>query len=275
MRYNEVGSFQRKQRKKAPMKRIAKPSPIIRSTPQRHAERAHHSSEDPGPARKKLLFALLFIILLAGTFAIQLLAHAESPSLRPAQRTFHRLPDRYAKSIQTFHSSCDRDRDGIDDQTDILQGALRYLSTNPRYQSRNYPTGYPDDACGICTDVIAFALRDAGYDLLSLMREDIRSSPSSYPFATPESSIDFRRVQNQHAFLARHAISKTLDLHQLDAWQGGDIVIFEGHIGIVSDHRNARGIPYLLHHASSDQANYEEDLLEKRNDIIGHYRMAE
>lgn len=185
------------------MKRIAKPSPVIRSTPRRHAERAHCSPEDPGPARKKLLFALLFIVLLAGTFAIQLLAHAESPSLRPAQRTFHRLPDRYAKSIQPFHSSCDRDRDGIDDQTDILQGALRYLSTNPRYQSRNYPTGYPDDACGICTDVIAFALRDAGYDLLSLMREDIRSSPSSYPFATPGSSIDFRRVQNQHAFLAR------------------------------------------------------------------------
>lgn len=199
------------------MKRIAKPSPVIRSTPRRHAERAHHSSEDPGPAPRKLLFPLLFIVLLAGTFAIQLLAHAESPSFRPAQRTFHRLPDRYAKSIQPFHSSCDRDRDGIDDQTDILQGALRYLSTNPRYQSRNYPTGYPDDACGICTDVIAFALRDAGYDLLSLMREDIRSSPSSYPFATPGSSIDFRRVQNQHAFLARHAISKTLDLHKLDS----------------------------------------------------------
>ena len=179
------------------MKRIAKPSPVIRSTPRRHAERAHCSPEDPGPARKKLLFALLFIVLLAGTFAIQLLAHAESPSFRPAQRTFHRLPDRYAKSIQPFHSSCDRDRDGIDDQTDILQGALRYLSTNPRYQSRNYPTGYPDDACGICTDVIAFALRDA------------------------------------------------------------------------------RGIPYLLHHASSDQSNYEEDLLEERNDIIGHYRMTE
>ena len=120
------------------MKRIAKPSPVIRSTPRRHAERAHCSPEDPGPARKKLLFALLFIVLLAGTFAIQLLAHAESPSFRPAQRTFHRLPDRYAKSIQPFHSSCDRDRDGIDDQTDILQGALRYLSTNPRYQSRNY-----------------------------------------------------------------------------------------------------------------------------------------
>ena len=65
MRYNEVGSFQRKKRKKAPMKRIAKPSPVIRSTPRRHAERAHCSPEDPGPARKKLLFALLFIVLLA------------------------------------------------------------------------------------------------------------------------------------------------------------------------------------------------------------------
>ena len=36
----------------------------------------------------------------------------------------------------------------------------------------------------------------------------------------------------------------------LDAWQGGDIVNFEGRIGIVSDRRNRNGVPYVIHHNS-------------------------
>jgi uncharacterized protein YijF (DUF1287 family) len=33
-------------------------------------------------------------------------------------------------------------------------------------------------------------------------------------------------------------------------WQAGDIVVFDGHIGICSDRRNAAGIPFLIHHTS-------------------------
>ena len=44
--------------------------------------------------------------------------------------------------IEDFHSSVDKDGDGIDDQTDILQGARDYISTNPVYKSKYYSTGY-------------------------------------------------------------------------------------------------------------------------------------
>ena len=46
------------------------------------------------------------------------------------------------------------------------------------------------------------------------------------------------------------------------------------HIGIVSDKRNSKGIPYLIH--NTGQPFREEDALEqysKYNPISGHYRM--
>ena len=54
----------------------------------------------------------------------------------------------------------------------------------------------------------------------------------------------------------------------------GDIVIFKKHIGIVSNYRNKKGITFVIHHAYPHQLYYEEDILEKRNDIIGHYRIS-
>ena len=50
--------------------------------------------------------------------------------------------------IADFHSSVDKDGDGVDDQTDILQGARAYIDTKPVYKSKYYSTGYPDDQYG-------------------------------------------------------------------------------------------------------------------------------
>lgn len=44
--------------------------------------------------------------------------------------------------IPDIHSSVDKDGDGIDDQTDILQGARDYIATKPVYKSKYYNTGY-------------------------------------------------------------------------------------------------------------------------------------
>ena len=60
-----------------------------------------------------------------------------------------------------------------------------------------------------------------------------------------------------------------------EQWQGGDIVIFERHIGIVSDRRNKNGVPYVIHHNDPWQTAYEQDILEERTDIVGHYRISE
>lgn len=186
-----------------------------------------------------------------------------------------RLPDKYNAVIEQVHSTVDQDGDGIDDQIDILQGALDYIATKPKYKSKYYQTGYPDDGYGVCTDVTANALKNAGYDLMTLMQEDIRTNPNDYDIDEPDANIDFRRVANLKVYFAHSAVSLTTDISEIEEWQGGDIVIFENHIGIVSDRRNENGVPYVIHHNDPWQETYEQDILESRDDVVGHYRIGE
>ena len=176
--------------------------------------------------------------------------------------------------IQTYKSINDQDHDGIDDQSDIVQNVRKYIETKPQYKSKYYQGGYPTDHYGVCSDVVAFGLLNAGYNLQILVDQDIRENPQSYQVEHPDKNIDFRRVRNLNVYFKRHALSLTLDIYDLDKWQGGDIVIFKKHIGIVSNYRNKKGITFVIHHAYPHQRFYEEDILEKRNDIIGHYRIS-
>jgi hypothetical protein len=177
--------------------------------------------------------------------------------------------------IADIVSSVDMDRDGIDDQTDILQGARNYIATNPVYKSKYYTTGYSNDKYGVCTDVVANAMLNAGYDLQQLVNEDILSHPDDYDIDEPDINIDFRRVRNLKVYFKHTAIPLTTDTGKIEEWQGGDIVIFNNHIAIVSDKRNDRGISYIIHHYSPYQASYEEDALESWGEIVGHYRISE
>lgn len=101
----------------------------------------------------------------------------------------------------------DADGDGVDDQTDMLDNALAYVDTRPKYKSRYYQTGYPDDGYGVCTDVVAFALKNAGYDLQALVDADIREHPQDYRVAEPDANIDFRRVRNLKVFFSHTAVA--------------------------------------------------------------------
>lgn len=179
-------------------------------------------------------------------------------------------------NIETYISSIDKDEDGIDDQTDILKSVREYLETKPKYKSKYYNKGYPDDEYGVCTDVVAFGLKGAGYDLMELVNADVLANRDKYDIDVVDKNIDFRRVENLNIYLKNNAISLTLDLSKIEEWQGGDIVVFKNHIGIVSDNRNKKGIPYLIHHASPLQINYEEDILERysKDYIVGHYRIS-
>lgn len=174
----------------------------------------------------------------------------------------------------TYISICDKDQDGIDDQTDILTSAIRYTETEPKYKSKYYTTGYPNDEYGVCTDVVAFALQGAGYELMTLVQNDITAHPDVYDIDEPDPNIDFRRVRNLKIYFQHTAIPLTLDITKTEEWQGGDIVIFEKHIGIVSDNRNKKGIPFVIHNANPIQASYEEDILETWGTIVGHYRIS-
>ncbi len=157
----------------------------------------------------------------------------------------------------------------------MLQSVKDYLASNPEYKSKYYSTGYPDDEYGVCTDVVAFGMLNAGYDLMRLVYDDIWANRDMYDIEVVDINIDFRRVENLQVFFKNNFISLTTDIYDLESWQPGDIIIFEGHIGVISEYRNKKGIPFIYHNANPYQANYLEDVLEYRNDIVGHYRLSE
>lgn len=218
--------------------------------------------------RRKLRIIAAATLCIAAVVLIVILSRYQHTSAK-------RPENEYTDEIAPFHSSVDKDNDGIDDETDVLDGALAYVETHPKYKSRYYNSGYPDDGYGVCTDVAATALKSAGYDLMNLVDEDIQRDPSAYDISQPDKNIDFRRVKNLQVFFKRNPVSLTTDIQDISAWQGGDIVIFRNHIGIVSDRRNKNGVPYVIHHNDPWQTAYEQDILESRNDIVGHYRISE
>ena len=186
----------------------------------------------------------------------------------------HKKYDNNYFDIETYTSTVDKDNDGIDDQTDILESVRNYISINPKYESKYYNGGYPDDGYGVCTDVVSFGLLGAGYNLRDLVDEDIISNSKLYDIEKVDKNIDFRRVRNLNVYFKNNSINLTTDIYDISAWQGGDIVVFKKHIGIVSDKRNKKGIPFIIHHYSKYQKEYEEDILEYRDDIVGHYRIS-
>lgn len=207
-----------------------------------------------------LVLGILIIVILYGLYHFNYIPHKKYNN-----KDFN---------IQTYKSNIDKDNDGVDDQTDILNNAKDYIKTNPKYKSKYYATGYPDDEYGVCTDVVAFALKNAGYDLMNLVNEHIKTNKNLYDIDVIDKNIDFRRVQNLKVYLDNNAIALTTDINKIKEWQGGDIVVFKNHIGIVSDNRNKKGINFIIHHANFYQRYYEEDILEYHNDIVGHYRIS-
>ncbi len=186
----------------------------------------------------------------------------------------HKMYSNEYFNIKTYTSNIDKDSDGIDEQTDILNNVRKYIATNPKYKSKYYAGGYPDDQYGVCTDIVAFGLKDAGYDLMELVNEDIENNRNNYNIDSIDKNIDFRRVKNLKIYFENNAISLTTNIYDIESWQGGDIVIFENHIGIVSNNRNKNGVSFIIHHANPFQKYYEEDILESRDDIVGHYRIS-
>lgn len=207
---------------------------------------------------KKFITALLIIILLGCLYFY-------IDNIKYTNEDFN---------IPTYISTVDKDNDGINDQSDILVNVRSYIATKPRYKSKYYGSGYPDDNYGVCTDVVAQGLLGAGYNLMELVNEDIYAHREEYNIDIVDKNIDFRRVRNLKIYFKNTATSLTTDIHQTSEWQGGDIIIFEKHIGIVSDKRNRKGIPFLIHHGSNFQLQYEENTLERLQDeIVGHYRI--
>ena len=216
--------------------------------------------------KKKIIILLIIFMLLICIGCIVLY-------------TFNYIPHKMYSSehfnIEVYKSKVDLDGDTIDDQTDFLMGVRSYIAKSPKYKSKYYGTGYPNDEYGVCTDVVAFGFLASGYDIMELLNEDVKNNRDEYNIETIDKKIDFRRVNNINTYLSRNAISLTTDINDIKSWAGGDIVVFSKHIAVVSNMRNKKGIPFIIHHANNHQSSYEEDKLELyKDDIVGHYRIS-
>ncbi len=215
------------------------------------------------PARPHRLRRLILLLLIAAA----LLRLAEP---RPGLWA-HELYARLRFGIETAHSPADHDGDGLDDYADLMLSARAYVATKPAYDAEYYAGGYPPAGHGVCADVIWQALKGAGYDFKAMIDADIAANPRAYPLpeSGPDPNIDFRRVVNLAVYFQRHALKLTADAACVAEWQPGDIVFYEGHVGVVSDKRNDDGRPWIIHHTG--HGAFEEDRLDYKV-ITGHYR---
>lgn len=215
---------------------------------------------------KKIIYTILGLILVAVVVLVILNSFNMLPKKSYTAQDF---------GIQVIKSDIDYDNDGIDDYTDILEGAKKEAQNHPDYVSKYYAGGYPPDSEGVCTDVIWRALENAGYNFKKMVDDDIQKNLKLYTAITkPDPNIDFRRVRNLKIFFDNNTLVLTNDINKISEWMPGDIVILgTTHIGMISDKRNKEGIPYMIHNAG--QPNRDEDALKywnKSRGITGHYR---
>jgi uncharacterized protein YijF (DUF1287 family) len=145
------------------------------------------------------------------------------------------------------------------------------------YTTLSYPNGDLPIIRGVCSDVIIRALRFTGHDLQALVHQDMKGHFSAYPkiwrLKSTDRNIDHRRVPNLETYFSRRGLSLPVTQRAED-YRAGDIVSWRldnglPHIGIVSDRKNQRGVPYIIHNIGLG-AREDDDLFSWK--IIGHYR---
>lgn len=188
------------------------------------------------------------------------------------------IPDEF--NIPYLTAGVDHNKNRIDDGKDILEGAKQYIEKNPTYEPlREYPDGWPVGNKGQAGDVIAQAFKYAGYDLKTLINQDIKKNPEVYEDKAPTGeNVAFRSVEAQSIFFSRYMSQYSTDYYNKNEWQPGDVVVFEKkHIAIVADKVNENGVRFIIHHFWDHQAGYFQDVLETDawGKIVGHYRISE
>ena len=112
--------------------------------------------------RSKILFIvfLAIVVLMAGIAYCLFLHPFWANSGTQAEDGRSDYADQF--HIEQYVCDHDEDGDGVNDQTDMLQSTRDYIATKPKYKSKYYSSGYPDDGYGVCTDVVAFACKGSG-----------------------------------------------------------------------------------------------------------------
>ncbi len=166
-------------------------------------------------------------------------------------------------------------------QARIVAGAKKQIGDiyDASYCTMSYPNGDPPAGRGACTDVVVRSLRADGVDLQALVHADMTRHWDHYPhrwgLSRPDPNIDHRRVPDLAIFFRNHGktLPDAVTPQTLPTWQPGDVVCWKlpgglDHTGIVSDTRNGRGIPLVIHNLGRCE---EQDVLTAWP-IAGHYR---
>ncbi len=189
----------------------------------------------------------------------------------------------------------DEDEDGISDQKDILLGAVKQLEDPAgnifleEDESNYYEGGDPPRHLANCTDIIARAFLDAGFNIRDMVNEDIIENFDKYPLKgiwgqeASDPNIDYRRIQNLEIFFKRNARVLGINFsasneENLLSWFPGDIVFFDmgrdgfsDSAGIISDKTTRDGIPKVIYNYNEPGYTVEKDIL-REEVITGHYR---
>lgn len=222
------------------------------------------------------LLVLITILIVIGMQAVEYYEIDNQKLIKANQKKeYYNISD---FGFINLKSSKDYNNNGKDDYEDILEGAKKYAEFNPKYKSEYYDTGYPPvEKEGISSDLIWYSLKQAGYDLKTLVSKDISKNKKKYYASLSDENIDFRRVANLDVFFSRYAKESTTDIEEIGEFIPGDILVFDydEYIAIVSDKYNKNGIPYIISNRSEKQKKKEENILENTDmTITGHYRFT-
>ena len=241
-----------------------------------------------------LIIIIILAIILGITLSISRFTFKKEYS--PPTALVSLLPRYRVIDMDSISIKTDYDRDGINDQKDILEGAkiqLKNPATNIFKKGSNetnyYNGGDPPAELAICTDIIARAFKNAGFDLSQLVNDDIASNFNSYPLkinwgqTRPDKNIDYRRIQNLEIFFKRNAASMIAvfdfsDIKNLEQWLPGDIVFFDmdrdgytDNVGMISDFTIRKGTPKVIYNYIDPGYTVQRDIL-STSSIKGHYR---
>ena len=244
----------------------------------------------------KHLLVIIFILILILAITISISQFTFRKTYTPPTSLILLLPRFRLIDMENTGINSDEDMDGINDQKDILEGAKMQLgdpavnifsegADEPNY----YSGGDPPLNFALCTDIIARAFKNAGFDLRGLVNIDIENNFDQYPlkklwgqkFADP--NIDYRRIQNLEIFFIRNATPLLLgfdysDIDNLKKWLPGDVIFFDmdndgysDNAGILSDFTTRKGITKVIYNYIDPGFTIEREILSTKK-ITGHYR---
>jgi uncharacterized protein YijF (DUF1287 family) len=180
----------------------------------------------------------------------------------------------------------------VDAQVKVLACAekqvIRGVRLRKGYHLISYPWGDLPAHFGTSPDLVIRCLRELGLDLQQLVNMDRVRHPKRYPLhiwrlKRPDTSIDHRRLPILYTFI-RH-FSKALSVlsdsvSKRARFVPGDLVFwvaqgggnYPGFVGIITDRRTAKGMPYVITMAPNELTVSDRHLLTDWQ-VMGHFRI--